>query len=107
MYVRYCASCHGAEGRGDGPASASLRRPAADLTRLESDGRFREAHLMEVIDGRRAVAAHGSREMPVWGAVFDEELKDRAYPGYTGLLRTRALVDYLRSIQQEQASSAR
>jgi hypothetical protein len=56
---------------------------------------------MDVVDGRRVVAAHGTREMPVWGAVFDEELKDRAYPGYTGLLRTRSLVDYLRSIQED------
>ncbi|HEY7531077.1 MAG TPA: cytochrome c [Gemmatimonadota bacterium] len=101
MFVRYCASCHGEDGRGGGPASASLRQPAPDLTRLAREGRFAENELMDVIDGRRAVAAHGTREMPVWGAVFDEELRDEAYPGYTGLLRTRALVDYLRSIQQE------
>jgi mono/diheme cytochrome c family protein len=101
MFVRYCAACHGEDGRGNGPAKASLRRPPPDLTRLARDGRFREAELMDVVDGRRVVAAHGTREMPVWGAVFDEELKDRAYPGYTGLLRTRSLVDYLRSIQEE------
>ena len=25
-YLRYCASCHGSEGRGDGPLAASLTR---------------------------------------------------------------------------------
>ena len=55
---------------------------------------------MAIIDGRRSVAAHGSREMPVWGAVFEEERKGQPYPGYTGLLQSRLLTDYLRSIQQ-------
>jgi mono/diheme cytochrome c family protein len=32
LYPAHCASCHGAEGRGDGPASAGLRVPPADLT---------------------------------------------------------------------------
>jgi hypothetical protein len=54
-----------------------------------------------VIDGRRLVAAHGPRAMPVWGVIFEEELKDQSYPHYTGLLHARVLADYLRSIQQE------
>lgn len=33
-YQLYCASCHGPEGRGDGPRAAELPRPPADLTRL-------------------------------------------------------------------------
>jgi hypothetical protein len=64
-------------------------------------GHFDEANVMTVIDGRRVVAAHGPREMPVWGVIFEEELKDRSYPQYTGLLRSRVLADYLRSLQQE------
>ena len=57
------------------------------------------AALMSVIDGRRAVAAHGPREMPVWGARFEEELKGEPMHTYVGLLQTRSLVDYLRTIQ--------
>ncbi len=34
-YDAQCASCHGAEGRGDGPAGAALDPPAADLTETE------------------------------------------------------------------------
>jgi len=32
LFADHCASCHGAEGRGDGPAAANLRPPPADLT---------------------------------------------------------------------------
>jgi len=56
---------------------------------------------MQVIDGRRAVVEHGTREMPVWGAVFESERHGEGYPGYISLLHSRALSDYLRSIQQE------
>jgi hypothetical protein len=54
---------------------------------------------MAVIDGRRAVAAHGPREMPVWGVVFERELGEQLHTQYTVLLRARTLVDYLRTIQ--------
>lgn len=32
LYVEHCAVCHGAGGRGDGPAGAGLPRPPADLS---------------------------------------------------------------------------
>ena len=64
-------------------------------------GRFDESYVMQIIDGRRAVAEHGTREMPVWGAVFEGEHRSEGYPGYTSLLHSRALTDYLGSIQQE------
>jgi mono/diheme cytochrome c family protein len=101
MYLRYCASCHGVDGKGNGPVAPSLQQPPSDLTRLAERGRLDERYLMTVIDGRRLVRAHGPREMPVWGAVFQDELKARPYPGYTGLLRTRTLADYLQTIQEE------
>ena len=34
-YVRHCASCHGAAGRGDGAAAGDLSAPPRDLTRAE------------------------------------------------------------------------
>jgi mono/diheme cytochrome c family protein len=103
LYDRHCAACHGVEGRGDGPVAASLRRAPADLTHIRERhaGRFDESYLIAVIDGRQAVAEHGPREMPVWGAVFEEALRgrDAAYPGATAPLQIRALVDHLRSLQ--------
>lgn len=68
-YSNYCASCHGAGGKGDGPVAASLSRTPADLTKIAeaNGGAFPFARIAEVIDGRREIAAHGTREMPVWG----------------------------------------
>jgi mono/diheme cytochrome c family protein len=68
-YVNRCAVCHGEGGKGDGPLSALLKIPAPDLTKIQENNRgvFPFDRLYGVIDGREAVAAHGPREMPVWG----------------------------------------
>jgi len=100
LYRTYCASCHGVDGRGGGPAAPALRAEPTDLTRLEARGAFDESRIMAVIDGRRQVDAHGSRVMPVWGGVFVSELDTLRYTEYTTLLRTRDLMEYLRSIQR-------
>ena len=102
MYLRYCASCHGGGGRGDGPLAGSLTKPPSDLTQLakRSGGAYDERAVMAVIDGRRQVAAHGTRDMPVWGAVFEEEGSGEPYPAYHSLLQSRLLVDYLATIQE-------
>ena len=101
LFLRYCASCHGADAKGNGPIAGALKRPPADLTTLakRNGGRFDEGAVMSMIDGRRLVAEHGSREMPVWGVVFEEEREGQPYQAYAGLLQSRALADYLRSIQ--------
>ena len=39
-FVRYCASCHGTNGTGDGPVAKSLNKPPANL-RLLSDSTVR------------------------------------------------------------------
>ncbi len=67
VFLRYCVSCHGVSGTGDGPAAAALQPPPADLTRLGE--RYGEQHplrnLIAAIDGRRPVRAHGGSAMPV------------------------------------------
>jgi mono/diheme cytochrome c family protein len=100
LYLRHCASCHGIDGRGGGPVGASLKRPPTDLTSLAARaGGFDEAAVMSAIDGRRTVAEHGSREMPVWGVVFEQQQTGQPFQVYAGLQQSRALTDYLRSIQ--------
>ena len=103
LYARYCASCHGVSATGDGPVAASLRTVPSDLTTIaaRAGGEFDATAVLRAIDGRRAVAAHGQRDMPVWGAVFAEEFQGQRYAGYAVLLRSRALTDYLRTIQVE------
>jgi mono/diheme cytochrome c family protein len=102
LYLRFCASCHGVEGRGDGPLAASLTKPPTDLTKLaaRNGGRYDERAVMAAIDGRRQVAAHGTRDMPVWGAIFEEEGRGEPYPAYHALLQSRLLLDYLGTIQE-------
>jgi len=103
LYRRYCASCHGESGRGDGPLAASLAPPPSDLTRLatRAGGKFDEIAVMMAIDGRRTVAMHGPREMPVWGAVFAEKHVGEPFAMYGPTLDARALADYLRTIQRD------
>ena len=71
-YEGACAVCHGASGKGDGPLAAQLVAKVPDLTTLASknQGVFPFDRVYQTIDGRDDVAAHGSREMPVWGRGF-------------------------------------
>ena len=68
-YLSSCAACHGLDGNGKGPLSAELKSQPADLTILAktNDGVFPVNAIYEVIDGRKAIKAHGTREMPIWG----------------------------------------
>jgi mono/diheme cytochrome c family protein len=70
LYKRFCASCHGPEGAGDGPVAATLRIRPPDLAGIMNrhGGQFPEETLRQILDGRSGVAAHGGRDMPVWGA---------------------------------------
>ena len=68
-YLSSCAACHGVDGNGKGPLSAELKSPPADLTILakRNGGVLPVNAIYEVIDERKSVKAHGTREMPIWG----------------------------------------
>ncbi|MDJ0789916.1 MAG: cytochrome c [Myxococcota bacterium] len=102
LFAEYCASCHGTEGGGDGPEAERLDLELTDLRTLaeRNGGTFDEAAVLASIDGRREVAAHGPREMPVWGKVLAEEKRGEPMPVYQAMGEARALVDHLRSIQR-------
>lgn len=73
MYNAYCASCHGKQGRGDGPAASAFKKPPTDLTTLKAknNGKYPEMDVMSVLQwGPHATSAHGSKDMPVWGTLF-------------------------------------
>jgi len=78
LFLRRCASCHGEDGKGNGPAAVALKNPPADLTRISKKhgGTFPHAEVIRFIDGERPVPAHGPRHMPVWGEVFRGERTD-------------------------------
>jgi len=72
MYTAYCAVCHGNDGKGNGLASKALRVPPADLTILarKNGNRYPSDHVRSAIEGDVRLPAHGSKEMPAWGALF-------------------------------------
>ena len=100
-FVDYCASCHGKDARGRGPAAAALKKMPADLTRISErrDGSFPSAQIAAFIDGRIDIEAHGSRDMPVWGRDFAEQVGSDATGDELVRGRLLVLVEYLRSIQ--------
>jgi len=102
LFVRYCASCHGDQGRGGGPVAPALRAEPADLTTIAArhDGEFPAAELARYIDGRMPVVAHGTREMPVWGRDLAKGIPEDTTADEFARGKISALVDYLRSIQQ-------
>jgi mono/diheme cytochrome c family protein len=72
MFESYCASCHGADGKGGGPAASALKVPPADLTTLaqKNGGNFPSMKVSSTLQGDADLPAHGSKEMPVWGPLF-------------------------------------
>ncbi len=97
LYRHYCASCHGIDGRGDGPAAAALDPRPSDLTKTD----LSLAELMKVIDGRRTVRAHGDAAMPVWGPVFEAAADDKAREHRTALLQVQAVAEYVRAMAKK------
>jgi mono/diheme cytochrome c family protein len=72
MYTTYCAVCHGTDGKGGGPAASALKVPPTDLTLLSKNngGKYPSMKVTSSIHGESALPAHGSKDMPVWGALF-------------------------------------
>jgi len=99
MYGAYCAACHGAGGKGDGPASAALKYQSLDLTGLakRNAGKFPELRVYGAIHGDIRVTAHGTRDMPTWGTVFRE--MDGTADAAAVQLRIRNLTKYIESLQ--------
>lgn len=94
-YRTYCASCHGVDGKGNGPAASALKKAPPDLTQIakRNHGEFPAFRITHIIDGSEVLAVHGSREMPIWGDYFRDKLLLE--------LREHNLTEYLRSIQQK------
>jgi mono/diheme cytochrome c family protein len=106
-YLVYCSSCHGVDGRGNGPAVKVIPgfKPT-DLTTLakRNNGQFPQDEVRDVIDGRKALPGHNDfdTDMPLWGLQFQEEgesFSAESEAKVTG--RINALIAYIRSIQHD------
>ena len=115
-YLTSCSACHGLDAKGGGPLSAELKSKPGDLTVLakHNNGVFPLNAIYETIDGRKAVGAHGTRDMPIWGFRYmpspNQALGTSPHDQYLNLsydsnvaLRNRvlALVDFLNRIQEK------
>ena len=109
-YTENCAVCHGASGKGDGPFAGIINERVADLTTLSkaNSGAFPFARVYEVIDGTREAKAHGPRDMPVWGSVYNEQAPqwlgfDYSREDARAFVRGRilALIGYLQTLQEK------
>src|SRR5690606_16728544 len=103
LYEQLCASCHGVDGRGDGPVAPLIKVGVPDLTRLAArdGGEFPAEDVRFIIDGRYDRRAHGARDMPVWGwQLYDSSNPDPATERARTNLAIDRLVEYLRSIQR-------
>ncbi len=97
MFNTYCAVCHGKSGKGDGPAASEFKTLPANLTILakNNNGTFPEAYVAEVIrTGPREAKAHGSKDMPVWGKLFESMGDDASVK-----LRIHNLSSYIETLQ--------
>jgi len=83
LYVRYCATCHGESGRGDGASAASFASKPADLT---------DGHLMNALPNEflHNIIMHGGPA---------EELSPGMPPmsAYLGADQVRQVIAYVRS----------
>jgi mono/diheme cytochrome c family protein len=100
IYGRYCVSCHGKTGRGDGPLAADLKVTVPDLTTLATrhSGRFPLERVQRVIESGEPVRGHGSSDMPAWGDAFK---RTGGIGASTPKEAIRDLAHYLLSLQRE------
>ena len=101
VFVQYCGSCHGREGKGNGPAVSFLSVKPADLTQISkrNNGSFPFWKIFRIIDGREEMRGHGDREMPIWGAEFRADAGSSALAQSQARARVLELVYYLQSLQ--------
>ncbi|MBE9639361.1 c-type cytochrome [Salipiger mangrovisoli] len=101
LYAVHCATCHGLDGRGEGPMAGVLMIKPANLTELAAanGGAFPLERVVKRIDGRDPLVSHGS-PMPVYGQFFGFDA-NAALAGEVPTVQPVAdLVTYLQTLQR-------
>ena len=75
-YVLYCATCHGSEGKGDGPAATGLDPKPADHTNAAYMNPLSDEHLFRVIKEGGAAVDKSPQMAPWGGTLSDDEIRD-------------------------------
>jgi len=71
LFEKHCVACHGAQGKGDGPAGKVLNPPAADFTSAASKKKA-EAELKQVVENGKP----GTAMAPWKSQLSQAELND-------------------------------
>ena len=104
MYRQFCAACHGADAKGNGPAASGLKTMPPDLTTLAKRhlGKFPYDYVSEILRFGPGPSAHGSSDMPTWGPIFQsiDRSNERAVQQ-----RIKNLCNYLVSLQEGSAGT--
>ena len=102
MFKSYCAACHGADAKGNGPATPGLKTPPPDLTTLAKrhDGKFPDAYVITVLK-HGAAPVHGTADMPVWGPLFGSIAPTNGQDSPEAKLRISNLTNYIKSLQEK------
>jgi hypothetical protein len=68
-FLSRCATCHGVDGKGDGPHGIKLKTKPPNLTTLakRNKGVFPQRAVHDAVDGRKTTRSHRISEMPIWG----------------------------------------
>jgi len=99
MFTQYCAPCHGADAKGNGPAASAMKTAPTDLTQLarKHDGKYPANSVASALKfGGGATGAHGSADMPVWGPLFQSLDK---YHDAAVQQRISNIVNYIEGLQ--------
>jgi len=105
-YLNSCATCHGADGKGNGSISGYLNTALPDLSKLQANngGVFPVSMVYQIIEGGPDAGPHGTRDMPAWGLRY--RMRAEGDPDFmTGSeeyarLRILALIEYLSTLQE-------
>lgn len=71
-YAKFCASCHGNAGKGDGPGAAALNPKPKDLTDKAYVSKLEDKYLVDIIS-KGGAAVGKSPLMPPWGGALKTE----------------------------------
>ena len=70
LFLHYCATCHGDEGRGDGQNASNLNPPPPDLTASKN---IRDATLLRKVITQGSAAVGRSPLSPPWGRSLSQQ----------------------------------
>jgi mono/diheme cytochrome c family protein len=70
-YDRFCVTCHGPGGKGDGPAAGTLATHPADFSDCAMMGEMSDDTMFNVIKNGGAAAGR-SKDMPAWSSGFED-----------------------------------